>query len=110
MKRAALAMAVALAGCSLASLASAQERDETAHRHAPLPGSDGVYGRLDGSLALGFAAGAELEGGEGRGALRIAGHYLWTAGVYGRYSDAFGGGSERPRRVVSLGLDLRPLF
>lgn len=78
--------------------------------HAPLPGSDGVYGRFDGSLALGASAGAELEAGEPRGALKLSAHYLWTAGVYGRYSDAFGGAEERPTRVASLGIDARPLF
>lgn len=78
--------------------------------HAPLPGSDGVYGRFDGTLALAAAAGAELEGGEARGALKLSAHYLWTAGVYGRYSDAFGHQSERPARVASLGIDVRPLF
>jgi hypothetical protein len=109
MKRPGLVGAVLLAGLPSASHAQADERDPP-HLHAPLPGSDGVYGRLDGSLSLGFAAGAELEGGEGRGALRIAGHYLWTAGVYARYSDRFGASGERPLRVASLGLDLRPLF
>jgi len=78
--------------------------------HAPLPGWDGVYGRFDGSLALSASAGAELESGEPRGALRLSALYLWTAGVYGRYSDAFGGADERPLRVASLGVDARPLF
>jgi hypothetical protein len=35
---------------------------------------------------------------------------LWTAGVYARYSDAFGGADQRPERVVSFGVDVRPLF
>jgi hypothetical protein len=80
------------------------------HTHAPLPGSDGVYGRLDGSLALSASAGAELEAGERRGALKLSAHYLWTAGVYARYSDAFGSEDQRPARVASLGVDVRPLF
>lgn len=78
--------------------------------HAPSPGTDGVYGRLDGSLTLALAAGAELEAGEARGALRLSGHYLWTAGAYARYSDGFGTTDQRPLRVASLGVDLRPLF
>lgn len=76
----------------------------------PLPGSDGVYGRLDGNLALAASAGAELEAGEARGALRLSAHYLWTAGVYARYSDAFGTADERALRAASFGVDLRPLF
>ena len=78
--------------------------------HAPLPGYDGVYGRLDGTLALAVSAGAELEAGEARGALKLSAHYLWTAGAYARYSDAFGRQDARPARVASLGIDLRPLF
>ncbi|MDF3067196.1 MAG: putative secreted protein [Polyangiaceae bacterium] len=78
--------------------------------HAPLPGSDGVYGRMDGLLALAADVGAEVEDGEPRGALRLSAHYLWMAGVYGRYSDAFGGAEARPARTASLGVDLRPLF
>jgi hypothetical protein len=78
--------------------------------HAPSPGYDGVYGRFDGSLALAASAGAELEAGEARGALKLSAHYLWTAGVYARYSDAFGRQEARPTRVASLGIDVRPLF
>lgn len=105
---------LALGAATAAALGGAPSRAETGapepRLHAPLPGSDGVYGRLDGSLALSLAAGAELEDGEPRGALRVAGHYLWTAGAYARYSDAFGGGARRPLRAVSFGADLRPLF
>jgi hypothetical protein len=94
----------------LPAAAAAEGRTEPARLHAPSPGSDGVYGRLDGSLALALSAGAELEAGEPRAALRLGGHYLWTAGAYLRYSDAFGSNGERPERVLSLGIDLRPLF
>jgi hypothetical protein len=82
----------------------------TRRRHAPLPGSDGVYGRFDGSLQLSFSVGAELEAEDPRASLRVAGHYLWTAGAYLRYSDAFGAEGERPLRALSLGVDVRPLF
>jgi hypothetical protein len=78
--------------------------------HAPLPGSDGVYGRLDGLLAVAADLGAELENGEPRGALRVSAHYLWIAGAYARYSDALGGADRRPARVASFGVDVRPLF
>jgi hypothetical protein len=91
--------------------AYADDATEAARRvHAPLPGSDGVYGRFDGILALAASAGAELENGEARGALKLSAHYLWTAGVYARYSDAFGTEDLRPARVASLGVDVRPLF
>lgn len=89
--------------------ADVDDSDRPGHK-AQLPGSDGVYGRLDGNLAVAGSAGAELESGQARGSLRLSLHYLWTAGLYGRYSDAFGQGGERAERVASLGVDLRPLF
>jgi hypothetical protein len=95
---------------TLTAPALAEEPRPARRLHAPLPGSDGVYGRFDGSLQLSFSAGAELEAEDPRAALRIAGHYLWTAGAYVRYSDAFGADGERPLRVLSLGIDVRPLF
>ncbi|HKY38598.1 MAG TPA: hypothetical protein VJN18_21790 [Polyangiaceae bacterium] len=98
---------------TLATPAAAQVQEPTpaARRlHAPLPGSDGVYGRFDGSLQLSLSAGAELEATDPRAALRLAGHYLWTAGAYFRYSDAFGAEGERPARALSFGVDVRPLF
>jgi hypothetical protein len=107
------ASALAFCAFSLPLLASARARaaeSDSPPLHAPLPGSDGVYGRFDGSLALAASAGAELEAGDLRGALRFSAHYLWTAGVYLRYSDAFGSADSRPGRVASLGVDLRPLF
>jgi hypothetical protein len=86
--------------------------DTTVERriHAPSPGGDGVYGRFDGSLDFGVSAGVELEDEEPRAVLRISGHYWWTAGAYLRYSDGFGGNDRRPLRVLSTGIDLRPLF
>ena len=108
-----LRSALALCAFSLPLLSSAGLRaaaSDAPHLHAPLPGSDGVYGRLDGSLALAASAGAELEAEQPRGALRLSAHYLWTAGAYLRYSDAFGSAHTRPGRVASLGIDLRPLF
>jgi hypothetical protein len=97
---------------TLTTTAAAQEGDQPSARrlHAPLPGSDGVYGRFDGSLQVSLSAGAELEASDPRAALRLAGHYLWTAGAYLRYADAFGAEGERPLRALSLGVDVRPLF
>ena len=105
-------LALGLSSAVLLGAAAARAEDASPARrvHAPLPGDDGVYGRFDGLLALAASAGAELEGGEPRGALKLSAHYLWTAGVYARYSDAFGQAEQRPRRVASLGVDVRPLF
>jgi hypothetical protein len=74
-----------------------------------LPGDDGVYGRFDGSLALAGSVGLEFEDSQPRAAVRFSAHYLWTAGVYARYADAFGT-DERMARALSFGVDLRPLF
>ncbi len=107
-------LAVSLGGASLLWGPPAHADEESTPKalrvHAPLPGSDGVYGRLDSNLALALGAGAELEAGEPRGALKLSAHYLWTAGAYVRYSDAFGSADERPARVASLGVDVRPVF
>jgi len=118
MKPAAIAAALALGigsaafGWSTPATAAESTADagETRHTLALPPGSDGVYGRLDGNLAFALAAGAELDNGQPRGALRLSAHYLWTAGVYARYSDAFGSAERRPSRALSFGVDLRPLF
>lgn len=104
------ALVAGLVTLGSSSLALAADAAEGPRRHAPSPGYDGVYGRMDGSLAWSAALGAELEQGEPRAALRVAGHYLWVAGGYARYSDGFGSGSDRPLRVTSLGVDVRPLF
>jgi hypothetical protein len=99
-----------LLSCSAARSAAAQEHSQAQPLHAPSPGSDGVYGRLDGSIDLGVAPGVELEAGEPRAVLRASGHFLSTAGVYLRYEDGFSSNDERPARAVSFGIDVRPLF
>jgi len=103
-----IALCVVASAVAVASAARAQTGPERVH--APSPGSDGVYDRFDGSLALAGTLGAELEDGEPRGAVRASAHYLWVAGVYGRYSDSFDQDGRRPTRVASFGVDLRPLF
>lgn len=106
-----VSVVLALATCvSVVAVASVAQAQTAPHVHAPSPGSDGVYDRFDGSVALSGTLSAELEDGAPRGALRASAHYFWVAGVYGRYSDAFGHESERPARVASFGVDLRPLF
>ena len=70
---------------------------------------DGVYGRFDGDLDLGFALGAELGSAGGvTPALRASAHYFSIAGVY-----ASGRGHAADQSAPSLfgaGVDLRPLF
>jgi hypothetical protein len=94
----------------LATPALTVAAQESPSRHAPLHGQDGVYGRLDGTLDLGVAAGLELEAGEPRASLRATGHVWWTAGAYLRYADSFGAAEKRARRVLGAGVDVRPLF
>jgi hypothetical protein len=109
MTRHALAMFLWLM-CGANAVYGASEAGAERRVHAPSPGSDGVYGRLDGSVDLGLGAGVELEAGQPRATLRATGHYLWTAGGYLRYSDNFGKSSERPLRALACGIDVRPLF
>jgi hypothetical protein len=110
MRQSRLALALLPLVLLAASQARAEASDATARVHAPSPGSDGVYGRLDGSVAISAGLGAELEGQQPRGQLRLAAHYWWTAGIYARYSDAFGTAERHAGRVVSFGVDVRPLF
>ncbi len=72
------------------------------------PGADGVYGRLDGDLTLGFGAGAELTDGSARGLFDVTAHYYWTAGIYAAYRERLG--DAGPDRIASVGVDLRPSF
>jgi hypothetical protein len=106
-----------LCGLVLAASASmsgrAEAQDSPKREAAPKAEgarNDGVYGRFDGSLALAGGLGAELEGKQPRGSLRLTAHYLWTAGVYARYSDAFSSPDHAAPRVLSGGVDVRPLF
>jgi hypothetical protein len=73
------------------------------------PTTDGSYGRFKGDLDLGLALGAELDDGSARGAARVSLHYFYTAGLYFTYRDRLNDGGEL-RRVLSLGIDMRPLF
>lgn len=106
-----------LAGATLLSLSAlcgqagaTPGESERSHPRAHSTGDDGIYARLDANFALRFEAGAELQDGDARGALRASAHYLWTAGVYARYSDSLGRRTPQGLRVASLGVDLRPLF
>lgn len=72
---------------------------------------DGSLGRFDGDLAVAASAGMTV----GPRAPRVSGdvrlRYLSTAGVFGTYEDGpLVGASAEPRRVLALGVELRPLF
>lgn len=73
------------------------------------PATDGTYGRFKGDLDLGLGLGAELSDAPARGAARVSLHYFYTAGLYFTYRDRLGDGGEL-RRVLSVGIDMRPLF
>jgi hypothetical protein len=72
---------------------------------------DSTYGRLDGDVALVAGAGLAVGPRSPRATAEIRVRYLETAGLFFTYEDgkALGGGSE-PIRVLSGGLELRPLF
>ncbi len=70
--------------------------------------ADGVYGRLDGDVALSGEVLVEASRGGPAPGVRVAAHYYWMAGAYAGFSRLLeSGGSDR---VLSVGLDLRPAF
>lgn len=88
------------AALSLAVVASSARAEET----------DGAYGRLDGDLLLQFGAGVAIA--KETPLLDVDAHllYLSTAGVYVRYAESFGFESALFPRVLSTGVEIRPLF
>ena len=105
-------------GCSTLLLSLAQLTARPAHaegaraRSAPAAQSasaDGVYGRFDGDLDLGFALGAEFgSAGHAAPALRASAHYFSVAGMYA--SGRIKAGEQSAPSLFGLGVDLRPLF
>jgi hypothetical protein len=108
----------ALLGLAVETRASADE----AARFA-----DTTYGRVTGDLAITLGVGATFSGGLGvrsaprdesiegdpsapRGTLDIRLRYLETAGLFGAFEDCFSSTASNPRRILSTGLELRPLF
>jgi hypothetical protein len=76
---------------------------------ADAPRPDGVYGRFDGDLDLGFGAGATVER-DGAGAAAWGSmHYFSTVGGYVSYRDALDGAAAVTRSLAA-GVDLRPAF
>ena len=72
---------------------------------------DTTYGRIDGDMSLVAGAGATIAPRGPRASVDLRLRYLDTVGIYGTYEDAvvFSSGSD-PKRVISFGLELRPLF
>jgi hypothetical protein len=70
---------------------------------------DGVYGRFDGLFDVSLDVGAAFDGGGASGAALASVHYLFMAGVYASYVDAFDGDRET-QRSAAFGVDMRPAF
>jgi hypothetical protein len=70
---------------------------------------DSSYGRIEGDIdaIVGIGAVVAPRGPRGETELRL--RYLETAGVVVTYEDALGSSAE-PERVLTTGLELRPLF
>ena len=71
---------------------------------------DGAYGRLDGDLDLGFAAGAAYTSNAPALFARGTATYVATAGAYLVYADAFGASDATIDRSIAAGITLKPLF
>ncbi|MBX3213934.1 MAG: hypothetical protein KF850_18005 [Labilithrix sp.] len=85
------------------SVAGAEERAR--------PRRDASHGRFDGDLGIAGAVGTTVgaRGPRVGGDLRF--RYLSTAGLFAAYEDGPVVGSKaEPRRVLALGVELRPLF
>lgn len=70
-----------------------------------------TYGRLQGDVTLvaGLGGVVAARGGRAEGELRL--RYLESAGLFATYEDgALVGSAAEPTRVLSAGLELRPLF
>ncbi len=70
---------------------------------------DTTYGRIEGALEVAPAIGATLASYGARPALELRARYLSMAGAFVTYEEGFGQGRD-PRRLVSTGVELRPLF
>jgi hypothetical protein len=72
---------------------------------------DSTYGRISGDVCLAAGAGAAIasRGARAEGELRV--RYLEVVGAFASYEDAIlSSASSDPRRVLSGGFELRPLF
>ncbi len=71
---------------------------------------DGVYGRFDGlfDVAVNLGAAFDADGPSGEALASV--HYMFMAGIYATYAEAFSDGDRTTRRSLSFGVDLRPAF
>ena len=98
-----------LAALLLAPRVSQAEAARERLRPTAAASADGVYGRFDGDLDLGFALGAEFgSAGDAAPALRASAHYFSIAGVYA--SGRIKASDQSAPSLFGLGVDLRPLF
>lgn len=101
-RRRAFVARVAASAAAFALAAGAARAEERA---------DGSYGRLDGDLTLVGALGGVVAARGPRGEAELRLRYLESVGLFGTYEDGatFGSAAE-PERVVTVGLETRPLF
>ncbi len=71
---------------------------------------DGAYGRLEGDLDLGLAAGGAYTSNAPALLARGTATYVATAGLYAVYADALGSSDARIDRSLTAGITLKPLF
>jgi hypothetical protein len=73
--------------------------------------TEASYGRVEGDIAFAMGAGVVAAPRGGRGEVELRARYLDSAGIFATYEDGrlFGSAAE-PGRVLSGGLELRPLF
>jgi hypothetical protein len=93
------ALAVAASGVLVCGVAPGQDSAEP------------TYGRVSGDISLVAGAGGTIgpRGARAEGELRV--RYLDAAGVFATYEDAvLASASSQPGRVISGGVELRPLF
>lgn len=69
------------------------------------------YGRIEGDMTIVAGAGAVVTSGGPRATGELRLRYLETVGLFGAYEDGeLVGSASDPRRAVSAGFELRPLF
>jgi hypothetical protein len=71
---------------------------------------DGVYGRFDGLFDVALDAGAAFDSDGPSGEVLASVHYMFMAGVYASYADAFGDADRATLRSAAFGVDMRPAF
>jgi hypothetical protein len=74
--------------------------------------ANGVYGRFEGDLDLALELGTELDVApfQPRAAVRASAHYFSMAGLYVGYRDALSEAARAKHRLLSTGVDLKPMF